>query len=90
MRLMDSQEWRLKAICRGKPYFFPRDHKRRPADLDALDKARALCRECPVRRECLEYALVNNLRYGIWGGYTHRERLKILRERKRARRLVAS
>ncbi len=36
--------------------------------------AKKLCGECPVRQQCLEYALVANERHGIWGGMTLKER----------------
>ena len=34
------------------------------------------CDGCPVRRECLEYALAADERYGIWGGKTPEERAR--------------
>lgn len=43
-------------------------------------QARKLCFECPVREECLGYALVNRIDYGIWGGCTPLER-KLLRRK---------
>ncbi len=42
--------------------------------------ARALCRACPHRRPCLEYALANDVS-GIWGGTTGKERLQIRKRR---------
>lgn len=41
--------------------------------------AKAVCSRCEVRAECLEYALTGNERYGIWGGKTPAERLRIKR-----------
>lgn len=43
-------------------------------------EAKAVCRECQVRLQCLEYALANSDRFGIWGGVTERERRKLKRE----------
>ncbi|MDM4762717.1 WhiB family transcriptional regulator [Galbitalea sp. SE-J8] len=43
--------------------------------------AKRICASCEVRAECLEYALKNDERYGIWGGLSERERRKL---RKRA------
>lgn len=39
--------------------------------------ARTVCFACDVRTECLEYALTNNERYGIWGGTSERERRRL-------------
>lgn len=36
--------------------------------------ARKVCWSCPVRRECLAYAIENNEPYGVWGGYASRAR----------------
>jgi WhiB family redox-sensing transcriptional regulator len=43
--------------------------------------AKRVCAACPVAAQCLEYALANNERHGVWGGKSERERRKILRER---------
>lgn len=42
--------------------------------------AKAICRECPVRFECLNYALAQNL-VGVWGGTTTEERKRLRRKR---------
>ncbi|THA82767.1 WhiB family transcriptional regulator [Streptomyces sp. A0592] len=39
--------------------------------------AKKVCGACEVRAECLDYALANNERYGIWGGTSERERRRI-------------
>jgi hypothetical protein len=36
--------------------------------------ARQICASCPVRQECLDYALSYGITYGIWGGLTERDR----------------
>src|SRR6478752_1106664 len=41
--------------------------------------ARAICRTCPVRRQCLEYAIVTGQRHGIWGGMTESQRRRLRR-----------
>jgi WhiB family redox-sensing transcriptional regulator len=43
--------------------------------------AKKICSSCEVRSQCLEYALKNDERFGIWGGLSERERRKL---RKRA------
>jgi WhiB family redox-sensing transcriptional regulator len=42
-------------------------------------EAKRICSECPVRDECLEYALEEDERFGIWGGMSERERRKLKR-----------
>ena len=42
-------------------------------------EAKRICTHCPVRNECLDYALDNDERFGIWGGLSERERRKLRR-----------
>ena len=44
-------------------------------------EAKEVCRGCVVREDCLEYALANGEKFGIWGGLSERERRKIRRRR---------
>jgi WhiB family transcriptional regulator, redox-sensing transcriptional regulator len=48
-------------------------------DRAAADRAKAICRSCPVRPACLEWALAANERTGIWGGTTPNERRALRR-----------
>lgn len=43
--------------------------------------ARAICRDCPVRRMCLDHALETNQKFGIWGGMTENQRRRLRRDR---------
>ncbi|MFI9649318.1 WhiB family transcriptional regulator [Streptomyces sp. NPDC052040] len=43
--------------------------------------AKGMCTGCPVRTECLAYALDQRIEHGIWGGMTERERRALLRRR---------
>lgn len=45
------------------------------------EQARNICRNCPLRLPCLEYALENKFNYGIWGGLSYRERLEFQKVR---------
>lgn len=74
-----SLAWRQRAACRGvdPDIFYPLD------DDDAED-AKAVCELCPVRQACLEWALTNRERDGVWGGATERERRRIIRRRRRS------
>lgn len=78
--LDQDQPWRARAKCKGAPIavMFPR-----PWASDG-SAATALCAKCPVREECLEYALERNIDHGIWGGESARERRKIRRQRRAA------
>lgn len=46
-----------------------------------VDKAKAVCRACPVRAMCLQYALDHDEKFGIWGGHTSLERINIRKAR---------
>lgn len=45
--------------------------------------AKRVCATCPVQAECLEYALANDERFGVWGGLSERER-RVLKQLRRA------
>lgn len=69
--------WQLRASCRGpnNSLFFPPSQAERKEDKDAREeRAKAICRTCPVREPCLEYALRIREAHGIWGGLNEIER----------------
>lgn len=71
--------WRQRAACRGvDPDIFY------PASDEEAEAAKAICAQCPVREACLEYALANRERDGVWGGATERERRRIVRQRRKS------
>jgi WhiB family redox-sensing transcriptional regulator len=45
-------------------------------DADTITHAKAVCAGCPVREQCLDYALTNRETHGIWGGMSYKERLR--------------
>jgi len=51
----------------------------RPSDIEA---ARENCESCPVRTDCLLFALLNNECWGVWGGLTHAERKRAMERKK--------
>ena len=51
-------------------------------------EAKEVCRGCEVRIDCLEYALQNGEKFGIWGGMSERERRRIRRQRALDRQAV--
>jgi WhiB family redox-sensing transcriptional regulator len=70
-------EWLVEAKCRDMDpgVFFPSDGV-------GVIAAQQICAECPVRVECLEYALASGVDHGVWGGASERERRRILRQRR--------
>lgn len=71
--------WRQRAACRGvDPDIFY------PVTDEEADDAKAICAICPVQQLCLEWALTNRERDGVWGGATERERRRIIRRRRRS------
>lgn len=71
--------WSKRAACRGldPTIFFPLTD-------DEADSAKVVCGACAVRELCLEHALGQREREGVWGGCTERERRRIIRRRRRA------
>ena len=76
----DEYAWMLRGSCRGADTraFFPSN------GLEVV-AAQRICHDCEVRAECLEYALVNRIEQGVWGGASERERRRILRARRRTK-----
>jgi WhiB family redox-sensing transcriptional regulator len=69
--------WRDRAACRGPEtaLFFPPSTTERRDDREARERrAKAICKQCEVRRECLDYALGIAEVHGIWGGLNEAER----------------
>ncbi|GHG31514.1 WhiB family transcriptional regulator [Streptomyces filamentosus] len=68
--------WREDALCAqaGPEFFFP-------APGSSTREAKQLCGACEGRVACLEYALAHDERFGVWGGLSEKERLRIRRLR---------
>jgi WhiB family redox-sensing transcriptional regulator len=66
--------WQQEALCAyvDPDVFFPEKG-------GSSREAKRICAECNVREECLEYALANDERFGIWGGLSERERRRLKR-----------
>lgn len=78
-------DWRESAACRtvDPDLFFPVGTTG-PA-LPQIEEAKAVCGHCPVREECLRWALDTGQTIGVWGGMSEAER-RALRRRTVARR----
>jgi hypothetical protein len=72
------------AACKGADadLFFGPDAEFVTARREREAKAKAICADCPVRLECLAYALDTGQAYGIWGGLNEDELRVILRQRR--------
>lgn len=75
--------WRESAACLGtfNPDFFS---SLGGNQWTSVRRAKAICRTCPVTRECLDYSLQSRSYYGVWGGLTEKERRKVERKREAA------
>ena len=80
-----ESDWQSRANCMGvdPDLFFPE----RGA---STREAKEVCRGCVVREDCLEYALANGEKFGIWGGLSERERRRLRRARALSRRVAVS
>jgi WhiB family redox-sensing transcriptional regulator len=77
--------WQDAAACRGKEIvlFFGPDGERQPEREIRERKAKMVCASCPVRVECLTYAVSRPEKYGTWGGLNEEERSSERRRRMR-------
>jgi WhiB family redox-sensing transcriptional regulator len=69
-----TPDWMAEGVCRSvdpEIWFPPRG--------DSNRTAKQICRKCSVRPECLEYALVHDERFGVWGGMSEGDRRKLKR-----------
>ena len=72
-----EETWQLRAACRGpdSSLFFPPSYFERKEEKEFREeRAKAICKTCSVRRECLAYALRIREPHGIWGGLNEIER----------------
>lgn len=70
----EDQSWQERALCAetDPEAFFPEKG-------GSTREAKKICTGCEVKLECLEYALGNDERFGIWGGLSERERRRLRR-----------
>lgn len=70
--MTDRPPWQDDALCAqvGDEFWFPEKG-------GSTAPAKRVCMSCPVSAECLAYAMARQERFGIWGGYSERERRKL-------------
>jgi WhiB family redox-sensing transcriptional regulator len=75
-----DQTWRDDALCAqigwGDDLWFPEKGGNVAAP-------KSICGDCPAQAACLEYALDHGEQFGIWGGKTRIQRVRIAQERRR-------
>ena len=79
-------DWMAQGNCADKPpsLFFPSDGV-------GVEVAKRVCADCPMKADCLQYALDNRIDHGVWGGTSEVERRSLRRSRQRkARRTGAA
>lgn len=83
--LSQDRAWQDEANCLGvdPDLFFPE----RGA---STREAKEVCKGCVVRGDCLEFALVNGEKFGIWGGLSERERRRLRRQRAQTIRITGT
>lgn len=71
---MTDDQWQERALCAqtDPEAFFPEKG-------GSTREAKRICLGCEVKDVCLEYALANDERFGIWGGLSERERRRLKR-----------
>jgi WhiB family redox-sensing transcriptional regulator len=86
--ISETWDWQRLAACRGRNsdmFFHPRA-ERGQAREERVERAKEICRGCPVIVECRHHALTVYEPYGIWGGldeserraaYAHRKKLQV-------------
>lgn len=69
-----EEDWYERAVCAqtDPDAFFPEKG-------GSTREAKRICLGCPVKKQCLQWALDNDERFGIWGGLSERERRRLKR-----------
>jgi WhiB family transcriptional regulator, redox-sensing transcriptional regulator len=76
----DLWDWQMRGRCRGvdSSVFFSPDGERGRARAAREQRAKEICRRCPVMAQCRTHALAVAEPYGIWGGMSEAERERML------------
>lgn len=83
---MSKELWRDFAACRDiedPNIFFP-------GQREGGAEAKLVCAGCPARKACLEFAITNGEKFGIWGGMSEKQRNKIRKQRRLQREAAAA
>lgn len=58
------------------------ESRREKGRLERVKQAKRLCAMCPVTDECLDFAMRHKEKFGVWGGKTERERMRLRKEQR--------
>lgn len=86
-RLEFSTAWQHRGACRSvdTEVFFPPTSYEPKAEREAREAAaKAICSDCQVRVECLEWSLAIQEPHGVWGGLSESERRRLIASRAQA------
>lgn len=78
---LSVDSWHHRGACRGPQlavFFPPAQFERKAERAEREQRAKAICATCPVREECLEFALSSREPHGIWGGMNENERRLVI------------
>lgn len=79
--LPSTETWQHRGACRGPQaavFFPPAQFERKVDRIERERRAKAICADCVVRRDCLGYALEIREPHGIWGGLNESERRALI------------
>jgi WhiB family redox-sensing transcriptional regulator len=78
--IADIWDWQRLGLCRGRDssQFFHPDGERGSSRSRREAAAKAVCQTCPVRAQCAAHALSVREPYGVWGGFSEADRLRLL------------
>ncbi|MCP9272956.1 WhiB family transcriptional regulator [Mycolicibacterium arenosum] len=76
--LADDWTWQVRGSCRqmAPEVFFPEDSGRSGL-LAREERAKRVCRECPVVASCRDHALSVGETHGVWGAMSARDRVRL-------------
>lgn len=78
-----AAEW-ANARCLGldtETFFIPNEKITRSQKAKRVYEAKQICRQCPIRQQCLKYALDHEILSGVWGGVSEEDRVQLLKFR---------
>lgn len=81
--VIESYEWQYEGSCAhlDSDTFFSPDAERGAKRIAREENAKSICRTCPVIERCRQHALETREPYGVWGGMTAGERMRLIERR---------